>query len=49
MRELVLRRSSLAELEEQVERERVKSLLDDGLAKADAGVTTLEELTRVLG
>ena len=49
MRELVLRRASLAELEAQVEREHVASLLDDGLAKARAGITTLEELGRVLG
>lgn len=49
MRELVLRRASLAELEEQAERERAKSLRTDGLDKARAGITTLEELTRVLG
>ena len=49
MRELVLRRASLAELEAQVVREKVVSLDADGLAKARAGVTTLEELTRVLG
>lgn len=49
MRELVLRRSSLGELESQVEQERVNSLLDDGVAKARAGITTLAELTRVLG
>lgn len=49
MRELVLKRVSLVELEEQVEREHVKSLLDDGMEKARLGVTTLEELARVLG
>jgi type II secretory ATPase GspE/PulE/Tfp pilus assembly ATPase PilB-like protein len=49
MRDLVLKRCSLSELENQVEQERVKSLFDDGLAKARAGITTLEELTRVLG
>ena len=49
MRELVLRRSSLGDLEEQVQGERVPSLADDGLAKARAGITTLEELSRVLG
>jgi type II secretory ATPase GspE/PulE/Tfp pilus assembly ATPase PilB-like protein len=49
MRELVLKRVSLAELEEQVRGEHVGTLLDDGLEKARAGVTTLEELTRVLG
>lgn len=49
MRELVLRRSSLTELEKMVAEEHVQSLLDDGLAKARAGVTTIEELIRVLG
>lgn len=49
MRDLVLRRCSLSELEEQVEGERVKSLLSDGLAKVEAGITTQEELIRVLG
>lgn len=49
MRELVLRRCSLSELEEQVARENVKSLLDGALAKVEAGITTQEELTRVLG
>jgi len=49
MRDLVLKRCSLSELEAQVEREGVGSMLDDGLAEARAGVTTLEELTRVLG
>lgn len=49
MRDLVLRRCSLSELESQVEREGVSSLLQDGLAKARAGITTLEELDRVLG
>lgn len=49
MRENVLKRRSLAELEETVTGERVPAMLDDGLTKARAGITTLEELTRVLG
>jgi type II secretory ATPase GspE/PulE/Tfp pilus assembly ATPase PilB-like protein len=49
MRELVLKRSSLDRLEEQVERDNATSLLNDALDKARAGITTLEELTRVLG
>lgn len=49
MRELVLRRASLGELEQQAERERIISLREDGLDKARAGKTTLEELRRVLG
>ena len=49
MRELVLRRVSLTELEQQVQREGVKTLLDDGRDKVKAGITTQEELDRVLG
>jgi len=49
MRDLVLKRSALGELEQQVEREHIADLYRDGLDKARAGVTTLEELTRVLG
>lgn len=49
MRDMILRRCSLTELEEQMQRENVKSLYQDGLEKARAGITTLEELTRVLG
>lgn len=49
MQENVLKRRSLAELEEQVRAEGVPSLLDDGQAKVRAGITTQEELTRVLG
>ncbi len=49
IRELVLKRSSLGELEEQVAREQVKTLVDDGLEKARLGITSLEELARVLG
>ena len=49
MRELVLRRVSLAELEQQVQREGVRTLHDDGRDKVQAGITTQEELDRVLG
>jgi len=49
LRECVLKRMSLVELEQQVAAERVPTLFDDGHAKVRAGVTTQEELTRVLG
>ena len=49
MRELVLKRCSLVELESRFADERISTLLDDGLDKAGSGITTLEELTRVLG
>ena len=48
-RELVIRRCALSELEKQFEREGTRSLVNDGLDKAKAGITTLEELARVLG
>jgi type II secretory ATPase GspE/PulE/Tfp pilus assembly ATPase PilB-like protein len=46
---LALKNCSLSNLEAQFEREGISTMLDDGLVKAKAGVTTLEELTRVLG
>ncbi len=49
MRELVLKTCSLGELEEQVTREGIRSLLDHGRAKVEAGITSQEELARVLG
>lgn len=48
-RELLLRRSSLNEFERQLENEQTGTLLADGTMKAAAGVTSLEELSRVLG
>lgn len=49
MRELVLKRCSLVDLESRFAEERIPALLDDGLEKARNGITTLDELTRVLG
>ena len=48
-RDLMIRRCSITELEAQFQRDGVRSLLDDGLDKAKSGITTIEELTRVLG
>lgn len=49
LRELIMQRCSITEIEAQIERDGTQSLLHDGLAKAKAGITTLEELLRVIG
>lgn len=49
LREMVLRRESLSELEQQAQREHVRTMLDDGRDKVRAGITTQDELIRVLG
>lgn len=49
IRELVLRRTSVNELDRQMEKEQIGTLVQDGLQKAKLGITTLEELSRVLG
>ncbi|HID06936.1 MAG TPA: type II secretion system protein GspE, partial [Armatimonadetes bacterium] len=49
IRELILRRASIDALEEQARREGMRTLLDDARMKVLAGVTTLEEVIRVLG
>ncbi|MCL5103856.1 MAG: GspE/PulE family protein [Armatimonadetes bacterium] len=49
VRDMVLRRCSLGELETQFGQEQIGTMLKDGLEKAGSGITTLEELTRVLG
>ena len=48
-RDMMISRCSITELEAQFQRDGVRTLLDDGLDKAKSGITTLEELTRVLG
>ncbi|NCO90197.1 MAG: type II secretion system protein GspE [Armatimonadetes bacterium CG_4_10_14_3_um_filter_66_18] len=49
LRDLILSRSPERDLTGAMQEAGVKTLLDDGLAKAAAGVTTAEELLRVLG
>jgi type II secretory ATPase GspE/PulE/Tfp pilus assembly ATPase PilB-like protein len=49
VREMLLKNCSLHDLENQIEQEQIRTLLQDGLDKAKAGLTTLEELSRVLG
>jgi type II secretory ATPase GspE/PulE/Tfp pilus assembly ATPase PilB-like protein len=46
LQELILQRRSSAELKATV-RDSMLSLFDDGLRKAAAGITTLEEIVRV--
>ena len=49
MRELVVRRASLLELEHAVKRSGTPSLRDAAMAKVREGVTTEAEVYRVLG
>ena len=48
-RRLILRRAGADEMAAQAERDGLTPILADGLAKAQAGETTLDELFRVLG
>ncbi|GAB4316312.1 MAG: hypothetical protein Kow0059_08810 [Candidatus Sumerlaeia bacterium] len=49
LQDLILARASAAGLDAWTEQRRAPSLLDDGLAKARAGLTSLEEVLRCLG
>lgn len=48
LREMVLAQKSSAELEAQAKREGMMTMLEDGIFKAVQGVTTLEEVLRVV-
>ncbi len=47
IRELILRKASLDDLRAKAKSEKMKSLRDDALVKAEAGATSLEEVIRV--
>lgn len=47
IRALVMQRAATGQIRQQAIREGMKTLLEDGLAKARAGLTTLEEVQRV--
>lgn len=47
VKELILRRSSEFKIKEQARKEGMKTMREDGLAKALSGLTTLEEVLRV--
>ena len=49
LRELVLQKASVGELQKTAEREGMEPLLADGLRKVLAGTTTLVEVMRVVG
>lgn len=47
LRELILKKPSIAEIYELEARQGVRSLFEDGLEKVKAGITTIEEVKRV--
>ncbi len=47
LRRLVMRRADAGEIEQQARAEGMRTMYEDGIAKAVAGVTTLEEVLRV--
>jgi type II secretory ATPase GspE/PulE/Tfp pilus assembly ATPase PilB-like protein len=47
MRELAMQRAPVSEFERAAAEAKSPTMLDDGLAKVAAGMTTLEELERV--
>jgi type IV pilus assembly protein PilB len=49
VRELVMANANAAEIRQQAIKDGMKTMLDDGIAKALTGVTTLEEVLRVAG
>ncbi len=48
LRELVIRRASMEEIEEQAKKEGMMTMIEDGVFKAVQGMTTLEEVLRVV-
>jgi general secretion pathway protein E len=47
IRRLVMKHAGMGEIEEQARREGMRTMYEDGLVKAMAGVTTIEEVLRV--
>ena len=47
LRRLVMRRADAGEIEQQARAEGMRTMYEDGIAKAVAGITTLEEVLRV--
>ena len=47
LRRLVMKRSDAGEIERQARAEGMRTMYEDGLAKAVAGITTIEEVLRV--
>jgi type IV pilus assembly protein PilB len=48
IREAILRKASATELRSIAVRQGMKTILEDGIEKADAGITTIEEVLRVV-
>jgi general secretion pathway protein E len=47
LRRLVMQRADAGEIERQARSEGMRTMYEDGIAKAVSGVTTLEEVMRV--
>jgi general secretion pathway protein E len=47
LRRLVMQRADAGEIERQARAEGMRTMYEDGIAKAVAGITTLEEVLRV--
>ena len=47
LRRLIMQHADAGEIERQARREGMRTMYEDGIAKALAGVTTLEEVMRV--
>jgi general secretion pathway protein E len=47
IRRLVMQHADMGKLEEQARSEGMRTMYEDGIAKAVAGITTLEEVLRV--
>ena len=48
IKDLIIRRATTAEIEEQAKKEGMMTMLEDGIFKAATGVTSLEEIFRVI-
>jgi len=47
IRDLVLRRAPSGEIEQEAKKEGMITMFEDGFAKAQAGITTIDEILRV--
>ncbi len=47
LRRMVMQRADAGEIERQARAEGMRTMYEDGIAKAVAGITTLEEVLRV--
>ena len=48
IKELIVKRATSDQIQEQAEREKMRTMVEDGFVKAAQGVTTIEEVLRVM-